>query len=124
MRERQTAHADECTGRAMLSHVFLEQNDASLEMLAGVCQVNHYFSDVSPGYLESRQHPIEVLERLSRLCLEVALTDERALHVVGKLARDVDGAVDAVPLAHAVSVFPWNAVAIGGGHLCHIPFPF
>jgi hypothetical protein len=72
--------------------------------------------------VESREHAVQVVQRLPGLHGDVAFADECALHVVRELPRDVDRAVHAVPLADAEGFFPWHAVAVEGGLLFHKRF--
>ena len=56
IRERQPRHADECDRRTVLAHVLLVLYDASLEILARVCQIDDELRQIGTGDVEPCQY--------------------------------------------------------------------
>ncbi len=77
LRVSQEGHTDETAGWPVFSHVFLEQSAACLKVLLRVCQIDLHISEVRPRDTKSRQHAIEILQRLPGLCLDIVLANER-----------------------------------------------
>src|SRR5947207_12830141 len=92
----------------MAFQVRLENANASFKMLLRFGQIDFHVSKIRLRNPEARKHAIEVFKRPSGLRLDIAV--DESVPIVGKLSRNIDGAVGVVALGDAVAFLPCDPV--------------